>query len=157
MNETYPLSDEYMRYDYTLHRYVLTQKYITEIVGIDLERRVASNQGINGVAVIESALKTISMQIYSYIYKFNDRNVLTWLLAKAPSAREILKEAMGIQARYLFSVGDMSLTLDDKRAMILSPLAEELLKNSELAETGAVITSVAPYNICVPSYEQGRY
>ena len=157
MNNTYPLTDEYMRYDYTLHRYVLTQKYITDIVGIDLERRVASNQGVNGTAVIESALKLISFQVYSYIYKFNDRNVLTWLLAKAPSAREILKEVMGIQARYVFTVGDMSLTLDDKRTMILSPLAEDLLNNSELAETGVVITSIAPYNVCVPNDAQGGY
>lgn len=154
----YPLKDEYMTYDYASHRYVLTAKYITDVVGINLEYRIASNRGINATAVINAALNSISRQVYGYIFKHNDSRVLTWLIAKSPSARDIIREAMGEQARYVFTVGDLTKVADrDKQELAVDVSARGILDNSELAETGTTLTYCGHYNICVPDYKSGGY
>lgn len=155
-NTTYPYDDLYMRYDKRTHRYVLTLKYLTDISGIDVERRTQNN--IQNQNVINSALDRISNLIYGYLARHNDAQTLKYIIAKCPSARQIIMDAMGAQASYVFSVGDLTLSpKPDERAAWLDMSAENTLNGVEVEETGCVLTNVAPYSFCPPPYEQGEY
>ena len=156
MDLTYPYDDLYMRYDKRTHRYVLTIKYLTDIAGIDIERRTQHN--VQNQNVVNAALDRISNLIYGYLSKNNDAQTLRYIIAKCPSARAIIMDAMGSQAAYVFSVGDLTLSpKPDERAAWLDMSAENTLNGVEVAETGRVLTNVAPYPFCPPSYEQGEY
>lgn len=155
-NMTYPYDDLYMRYDKRTHRYVLTIKYLTDIAGIDIERRTQHN--VQNQNVVNAALDRISNLIYGYLSKHNDAQTLRYIIAKCPSARAIIMDAMGSQAAYVFSVGDLTLSpKPDERAAWLDMSAENTLNGVEVAETGRVLTNVASYPFCPPSYEQGEY
>lgn len=156
MDLTYPYDDLYMRYDKRTHRYVLTIKYLTDVAGIDIERRTQHN--VQNQNVVNAALDRISNLIYGYLSKHNDTQTLRYIIAKCPSARAIIMDAMGSQAAYVFSVGDLTLSpKPDERAAWLDMSAENTLNGVEVAETGRVLTNVAPYPFCPPSYEQGEY
>lgn len=156
VNTNYPYDDLYMRYDKRTHRYVLTIKYLTDIAGIDIERRTQHN--VQNQNVVNAALDRISNLIYGYLAKHNDAQTIKYIIAKCPSARAIIMDAMGSQAAYVFSVGDLTLSAKpDERAAWLDMSAENTLNGVEVEETGRVLTSVAPYPFCPPSYEQGEY
>lgn len=155
-NMTYPYDDLFMRYDRRTHRYVLTIKYLTDIAGIDVERRTQNN--VQNQNVVNAALDRISNLIYGYLAKHNDAQTIKYVIAKCPSARAIIMDAMGAQAAYVFSVGDLTLSpKPDERAAWLDMSAENTLNGVEVEETGRVLTCVAPYLFNPPSYEQGDY
>lgn len=155
-NMTYPYDDLFMRYDRRTHRYVLTIKYLTDIAGIDVERRTQNN--VQNQNVVNAALDRISNLIYGYLAKHNDAQTIKYVIAKCPSARAIIMDAMGAQAAYVFSVGDLTLSAKpDERAAWLDMSAENTLNGVEVEETGRVLTNVAPYLFNPPSYEQGDY
>ncbi len=154
----YPFNDKYMTYDLKLHRYQLTQDYIVDILGIDIERRIASNKGVNATAVINQFLKSVSTIVYNYIYSHNTAKALQWIIAKCPSARDIIQNAMGEQAKYMLTVGDMSRSTDEsKRRMALDIQAKMIIDNQEVEETGAVLSYIGSYSFVAPNYEQGEY
>lgn len=153
---TYPYDDLYMRYDRRTHRYVLTLQYLTDVAGIDVERRTQHN--VQNQNVLKAALDRISNLIYGYLAKHNDAQTLKYIIAKCPSARQIIMDAMGAQAAYVFTVGDLTLSAKpDERAAWLDMSAENTLNGVEVEETGRVLTCVAPYLFNPPSYEQGDY
>ena len=61
------INDDYMVYNSDLHRYTLTIKYCSDVLGLDIENRVKSQGAPNATAVIESRLMLISSQIYCYL------------------------------------------------------------------------------------------
>lgn len=111
--QTYPFSDKYMRYNLSTHRYVLTTDYLKDMLSVDIERR--TNGVVQAQNAINNLLDRVSLLLYGYVYGFNNKQVLTYIIAKSPSAREIIMTAMGQQAMYVLSVGDLT----------LSPKAEE--------------------------------
>ena len=103
----YPLSDDYMTYDYKTHRYILTEKDVEENLGINLSLR-------NENPIVRNALlKTISNHVYNYIHAYNINNILQdYIIAKTELGREIIKEAMENQLVYVLNVGDLSRVAD---------------------------------------------
>mgnify|MGYP003299717680 CR=1 FL=1 len=159
----YPFNNEDMIYNFTTHRYVLTNEYVTNKLGIDLQARVGSNRGINASTIINNLLNNVSMQVYNYLFSHNPKQLLEYVIAKSPSAREIILQAMGAQAVYLFSVGDTTKILDEsERKMWLDIMAEQILKNQEVNETGVPLTYVGKNAYwwlvnTLPTYEKGNY
>ena len=160
---TYPYNDEDLRYDYAAHRYILTQDYLMNKLGIDIQSRIASNKGINSTLMIDSLLNNVSIQIYNYLFGHNTKRTIEYIIAKAPSARDIIKDAMSAQIVYLLSVGDMTKSLEEsKRTMWLNIMARAILNNQEVEETGCVLAYAGKSGYYfltgkIPSYMEGGY
>lgn len=159
----YPLSDGDMIYDFNSHRYILTPDYIVNKLGIDIQARVGSNRAIASANLINILLNNISIQVYGFIFAHNNRKTLEYLVAKSPSARQIIMDAMGQQAVYILSVGDPTRMLDEtKRRMWLDVMAENILKNQEVDETGVPLAYVGKtaylfFERTLPDYTKGNY
>lgn len=103
----YPYTDDFMRYDYKAHRYVLTMQDVFENLGIDLESRVSYANAI------PTLLNRVSLRIYSFIHSHNMANdYQDYIIAKTEAGRRIIKEAMEEQLLYLLTVGDLSRSID---------------------------------------------
>lgn len=154
----YPKDDEYMVYDYKTHRYVLTLKYVTDVLGVDLENRVNSNGAVSGQAVINRILNTASIHVYNYIFEHNiNRRAQEWIIAKCPSARDIILNAMGEQFDYILAVGDLTRSADANERADYMDVNAKLILDQDVAETGAPLTSCAPIAFCPPPYKCGGY
>ena len=133
---TYPFSDENMEYDYDNHRYVLTEKCVLDELNIDLLTRLNTRGHAVQQVQPKKFLKRVSDIVYTQIYKYNINNdVQEYVLAKAPSARAIIKEAMLNQVEFLLLNGDVSryAGIDVKNAKVI-PIAQ-LRNQSVLDET----------------------
>lgn len=152
----YPFTDNNMVYDYTRHRYILTTEYLQNVLNIDISRFKGGT--INAQGAITMLLNNISMQVYSYVYSHNSASVLRYIMAKFPSARDIIMEAMGQQALYVLTNGDMSRAVEEsKRRAWLDYTAKCIIDQTELDETGRTLTYAGRYRILVPDYEEGGY
>ena len=125
----YPYSDHYMTFDETSNRYILTEQYALEQLGINLAERVNERNSNNQQIAVKRILRTVSNQIYNYIHLHcvNDclRDVV---IAKVPSARAIVQEAMGEQLVYMALKGDMSRSTEkDKRELFIDENAKNIL------------------------------
>lgn len=158
MNETYPKSDEYMRYDFKTHRYVLTLQYVTDVLGIDLEARVNSNGAVNGQAIIDRILNTASIHVYNYVFSHNiNKQSQQWIIAKCPSAREIIMQAMGDQLAYLLTVGDLTRSIKSEERENYMDIQAKSILDQDVREIGRPLTTAIPFTFCPPCYEQGGY
>lgn len=114
----YPYDDEYMIFDKKSGRYILTEKCVLDKIGIDLSGRINERNAINPTALIQSYLKRTSNMVYNYIHQHNDSRIQDLLIAKIPSLRRIIQEALEDQFLYVATVGDVSRSTDkDRRAM----------------------------------------
>jgi hypothetical protein len=131
---TYPYSDDYIKYDFVAHRYILTEKDVTDNLGIDIFKRLKNKN------VINSVLNQVSLQVYNYIHQFNEDNkAQDYIIAKTEDGRRIIKEAMEQQLIYFLTVGDLSRTTDkEKRAMWFDEQAKQVLLQ-DIAELGTTI------------------
>lgn len=152
-----PYSDDDMIYDYQTHRYVLTLDYARRN-GIDLEARVRSVDTTAAANIINNVLRTVSTQIYTYIFAHNmNRRALEYVIAKSETARNVVKDAMREQLAYITTQGDLSRTTEkDKRKMYIDIMAK-LILDTDVPELGTCLTTVAPIVFCPPSYEKGKY
>lgn len=158
MPNSLPHSDEYMRYDYTTHRYVLTLKYVTDILGIDMQRRVNGGGAVGNQAVINNMLNTASLHVYNYVFNFNsDRQAQQWIMAKCPSAREIIKDAMAQQLAYLMSVGDLTRSPKEEDRIAYMDMQAKMTLDQTVKETGVALTYCGAYRFCAPPYSEGEY
>lgn len=109
----YPYSDDLMTYDTRRGRYIITEAAL-EYGGVFLRHRLERSRGaVDITAVINGVCRTASTHIYNYIHKFNDDNSRQdELIAKAPSLRNIIFEAMLEQAKYIIFKGDRTLSSD---------------------------------------------
>lgn len=152
----YPLTDQNIRYDFSRHRYILTADYVTNVLCIDIQARTQNST--NATAIINQLLNTASQHIYNEIMKYNNTRALEWIIAKSPSARDIVMDAMSNQLIYILSVGDLSRSAKpEERAIWLDVQAKNILDNREVEETGRVLTSSVPYGFCPPGYAEGGY
>lgn len=156
MSETFPYTDKYMRYDERTHRYVLTVDYFIDVLPVDLVRRTQNN--VLAQNAVKATLDRVSNLIYGYLAKHNDAQTIQYIIAKCPSARQIIMDAMGSQGAYVFTVGDSTLSpKPEDRAAWLDLGAEATLNGVEVVETGRTLTSVAEYPFCPPPYVDGGY
>lgn len=131
---TYPYSDEFMKFDEKTHRYILQEEDLIQNLGIDLASRKYTKVAIN------SLLNQISTQVYSFIHKFNVSNdYQDWIIANTCSGREIIKEAMEEQLKYVLINGDLRRSTDkEKRALWFDDTAREILERI-MPEIGCTI------------------
>ena len=77
-----PLTDEYMTYNEKTHRYVLTVKYVEEVVGIDMIARLNDGDYTTAQNLASTILDMISVKIYGYIHEFNRSNIQDKIIAR---------------------------------------------------------------------------
>ena len=168
---SYPFSDEYMKYDYTRHRYVLTEKGVEVMTGINLRKQV--NTAIGQEAnLTQYYLRLISDKIYNFIYSRSDnKTLLEFILAKSQTSRQMLFDAMIAQTVYFVTNGDVSQfagvnikngTVMDRKAIkanSISPDAENILLNTDIPELegNTVLYQGRFYYRDLPTYEAGGY
>lgn len=167
----YPLSDEYMKYDYMRHRYILSEKGVETATGISLRKQV--NTAIGQEAnLVQYYLRLISDKVYNYIYSRSDnKTLLEFVLAKSVASRQMIFDALIAQTLYFVTNGDVSqfsgVNLKNgtvmKRSLIkensISPDAENILLNTELPELNgnSVLYQGRFRYYDIPSYKAGDY
>lgn len=119
MQITYPYSDEYMIFDEQSNRYVLTERYVLDALGVDLQNIVNDRNAVNAQAMVQRILRTVSNAVYNEIHRYNvNTAVQDQLIMYVPSARDKIKRAMAEQLLYFMENGDLSRSTDvDKRAL----------------------------------------
>lgn len=136
----HPYSTEYMTFDEVTCRYVLTEAAL-EANGTQLRKRLTRNRATNATAVINRLLRRVSDIIYNYIHEFNADNKRQdeWI-AKLPSGRRIIEQAMLEQCEYMLMNGDLSrsVELDKRRAAI--DMSAKMTLDTVIPELGIPIT-----------------
>lgn len=124
-----PYSDDYMTFNEVSGHYVLTEKALTEYLGIDFRSRLAETSAVTPEAMINNYLRTVSDMIYEYIHQFNSNNASQdCLIAHNPTLRRIIFEAMSYQAQYVAYVGNLYNSLkQEDRACAIDHLAQSKL------------------------------
>lgn len=157
-NITYPYNDDYMVYDYTKHRYILTEKYCLDVLGLNLREKVGGGRATNPQAQINNILDVrISQRLYSVIYSHNDKHTLEYILAKSPTARNVIRDAMGQELLYLLTeYEDKKPTLisEPTYTILTTPIPE--LRGNALIYRQRPAPSIFWMND-VPSYSEGHY
>ena len=136
----FPYTDDLMRFDETRNRYFLTE-FALVMNGTDLRTRLTFNRTLDPTTVINRVLSRVSEMIYNYIHSFNsDNRRQDELIAKLPSLRSIIYNAMINQAEYFIMNGDFSRSAEpDKRMLAIDATAKEYL-NTVISEIGVPIT-----------------
>lgn len=122
----YPYDDDYMIFDQSSKHYVLTEKCITDKLGIDIAGRINSRNAINQQAMISRLLRLVSGHVYNFIHTYNvNTEKQDYFIAKIPSLRPIIQSAMEEQFLYVSQVGDLSRSSDkEKRALYMDEQAK---------------------------------
>ena len=154
----YPYNDNSMIYDFKKHRYILTLDYVKNVLGIDIEARLSANNTVNATTVFNSFLDNVSIQVYNYLYQYNNSKIIQWIIAKHQSARDIILEAMRNQILYVIYNGDMGFsTKKEEQEVSLNIYAKQILDTQEVCETVTTLTYVGNYPFWAPCYEYGEY
>lgn len=135
-----PYSDDYLKYDDLNGHYRLTEKALTESVGLDLRARIGEGATVNPDAVIYRFLQLTSDMVYGFIHEHNICNRLQdEIIAKTKSGREIIKRAMEYQALYMANVGNLSYSVKpEERAVAIDETCKNIL-NTTIPEIGVCI------------------
>lgn len=135
----YPYDDDFMTFDESTKKYYLTENAIYQAVP-GYESLIIQNNG-NSSVLIKSITRRVSALVYNHIHKFstnNDRQDM--LIAKIPSLRKIIYEALLNQAVYMIAIGDASTSLKEgDRRLALDTVTEDIL-NTTVPELGVPIT-----------------
>ncbi len=128
---TYPYSDDNMVFDEELNQYLLTENALRGY-GVDLRARLSATSAVTPESQIRYAFYRVSNIIYGFIHDHNANNELQdYFLAHVPSLRKILFKAMLAQALYMFSVGALDDSTDEKlRTMAITNEAIRELNKS---------------------------
>lgn len=128
----YPYSDEYMIFDEDSKRYVLTSKYVFEVLGVDLEGALAERQAVNASVMANQFLTEVSDDIYNFIHLHSANNARQdYLIATIPSLRNIIKKAMGQQFIYSRLNGLLGYSVEaEKQQATICPKARETLSQT---------------------------
>ena len=128
-DKKHQLSDEYMIFDETKGRYILTSEYVLDSSGINLATRLKTKGMANPQATVNGFLDRISVLTYRYITDHSINSAYRkHLVAHCPSARPIIQEAMLSQLLYVLAEGDLTLSSDkEKRAMWFDESARSIL------------------------------
>ena len=106
----FPYDDEVMRYDYNMHRYVLTEKGVLSELGENLDVILNTTGDANPSTLAERILKRVSQTVYMYLYRDTaNEHWLECILATYPPLRERVKEMLQAQLLYMLMNGDLGL------------------------------------------------
>lgn len=133
-----PYDDELMIYDKVTNRYVLTKNALLES-GIDIAPEMDNIPYAQTVTT--NILKRVSRKVYNFIHQHNnDDKKQDWYIAHVPSLRRIIYEALIAQALYMYTVGDLALTID-----------KDLAKKSNIGEDceEVLLTTVPELGFCI--------
>lgn len=132
MHNACPYSDDYLFYDKNTGRYILTEKALTENVGIDLRARMGENALVSPEVAIKSFTRTVSDMIYQFIHEHNVNNACQdRLIATIPQLRQIIQKAMEYQAIYVINVGNLYLSAKpEERKNAIDYLAQSILADT---------------------------
>lgn len=157
-----------MIYDTNTHRWYLDKSYILTECGMDLDTFVKNMFISDTQTAVSQFLKTLSSQIYNYVFSHNmrKRDYLEYLMATDDDARFNLREAMVAQLRYIirngkidelvgvnmtFTTNKSYLPLEEVRGQrALHPDAIDIL-NAPLHSTGIALTYRGNY--ITPDFE----
>lgn len=152
LDTTYPLSDDSMVYDYTKHRYILTPQYVLNNLGIDLYEKMGGARTVNTTTAINVLLDNrISQKIYAMIYAHQDKQLMEYVLAKSPSARKVLLEAMSEQLLDLVTYGENS------KEQISRAAYNVLLQPIEETNNSVLYRVYRGWLTHIPDYTEGHY
>ena len=163
---TYPYSDEYMVYDYTKHQYVLTPKAVLDKLNENLERYSPATS-VNRQRDAEIMLENVSDEVYNQIYE-NSLNYLfpEFIIAKCPSARPIIMQALIEQVKYFLFNGAISVYSgvdfkkgtvgDNANGRILAPNARRILERV-IPETRVSLMYQGQMNALIPVGDYEKY
>ncbi|MBQ0099417.1 MAG: hypothetical protein KBS91_02580 [Firmicutes bacterium] len=128
---------EYLQYSETTNRFILTEKYVTEVLGIDIASKLSQNDVLNTQGALMLLLDKVSTQVYNYIHKFNaNNNMQDCIIKNTKGGQNILLRAMSSQLIHILTVGDLRLSTDEKqRALYFSEDAKDIL-NETIPELG---------------------
>ena len=128
---TYPYSDDNMTFNETLNQYLLTENALRTF-GVNLRARLSATSAVSQEQQITYIMYRISNIIYGFIHEHNNNTELQdYYLAHVPSLRQILFKAMLAQALYMFHVGVLDDSTDEKlRTMTITNEALRELNKS---------------------------
>ena len=128
---TYPYSDDNMTFNETLNQYLLTENALRTF-GVNLRARLSATSAVSQEQQITYIMYRISNIIYGFIHEHNNNTELQdYYLAHVPSLRQILFKAMLAQALYMFHVGVLDDSTDEKlRTMTITNEAIRVLNKS---------------------------
>ena len=93
----YPYDDEYMTYDYRLHKYVLTEKAVMDELGENLDVVLVNSDPVTRNAF----LRKVSRSVYDYILSASQSpDYIEYILAKDGSLRQTVQDMLVSQAEY---------------------------------------------------------
>lgn len=106
MANLFPVSDNYMVYDYETHRYVLTEKGVLSELGENLQVILDTGGDANPSTLVNRFLKKISQTVYLYLYRDSMNPDWTeYILATYPALRPWIKEMLLAQTLYTLENG----------------------------------------------------
>lgn len=128
MDNIYPYDDDLMVYNKRRGRYELTEAAIIDC-GINMRARLEANPSIDATFIINQTTRRVSELVYGYIHSFTTSTVRQdEIIATAPSAREIIFEALCQQLIYFLNKGDLSHSTDENaRRLAIDASAKETL------------------------------
>lgn len=98
----YPYDDSNMKYDYALHRYVLTKEGVFELLGVNLDTQFNQFEPNARQRRQERFLKKVTNTVYDYIYEGSwSSQYLEYALALCPQLRPYIQEMLVEQVEYV--------------------------------------------------------
>ena len=136
----YPYDDEHMKYDYTLHGYVLTTKGVLQLLGENLDTYLDSTGDADPSTLPDRILRKISRHVYNYIYAHSQNvDFIERMLATYPPCRDMIREALVAEVDYNLYNGTFWNYVDNDH---------EYSKNVSV-DTNAILGRRLPNGICV--------
>lgn len=106
----FPFDDEIMKYDYTKHRYVLTEKGVLTELGENLDVILNATGDANPSTLAERFLARVSQTVYTTLYRNSQGEAyLEYILATYPPLRPRIMEMLQAQTLYMLMNGDIGL------------------------------------------------
>lgn len=130
--------DDYLQFNSDTQHYVLTEKAVRELCGIDLRGRLSETEATSPDAIVNNILETVSDQVYNFIHMFNVSNERQdYAIIVYKKLRNAVKKAMAYQLTYFLAVGNLTLSVDDnERKKAIAPMCQETLMNAGLCYMG---------------------
>ncbi len=140
-----PYSDTLLRWDAGSKRYYITEDALIAN-GTNLRAKLAANRAADANAIINRVLNQATVMIYGYIHSFNTNNAAQDnIIARIPSMREIIFNALLFQAEYIAQRGILTRSLNpETRKLGVDESAKDEL-NREITELGIPITYAGRY------------
>lgn len=162
-----PYSDNYMTYDTTEHRYILTDDFVREKMNVELDDLLDASSTAADIANEKAKfLDRVSLMVYNFIYRLCPlRYHKERELALDVTCRTPLRQAMAEQIFYIMFNGDLSL-YSGVNAVSGTQLEARRLRESEIAPmakdvlaSAKILQLAVPPNVreIEPRYEEEGY